>query len=374
MKQILIATHGKMASGIRYTAELIVGKMDEITTIDAYVTPEDNVEKKFEEYFAQHENDRIFVFTDLMGGSVNQKLLGYSQKENVTLITGTNLPVLMQVLMADDDVTEDEIQEFIDDAREELQVVDFGGGKKSTSEKNAEEDTAQGIENTAQISEGAASYAKKSAPKKALAPQSYDNSTAKITALRVDDRLIHGQVALTLALPIGILGLQIKTVLYIFIVGMFAKTFDRLAAEGKEKQIVALHYGLWAVNWFLYSLFAFFGILFGSDAVSALLDAIPDVVMNGLTVCGGLLPAVGMAMLMKILWDNKICMFYFLGFVLAAYLKLPLIALAVIGVIIAISIGMNDYKLNQLAAQRVAASPAGGSDEYLDEEEEEFFS
>ena len=38
MKQILIATHGKMASGIRYTAELIVGKMDEITTIDAYET------------------------------------------------------------------------------------------------------------------------------------------------------------------------------------------------------------------------------------------------------------------------------------------------------------------------------------------------
>ena len=104
------------------------------------------------------------------------------------------------------------------------------------------------------------------------------------------------EVALTLALPIGILGLQIKTVLYIFIVGMFAKTFDRLAAEGKEKQIIALHYGLWAVNWFLYSLFAFFGILFGSDAVSALLDAIPDVVMNGLTVCGGLLPAVGLIM------------------------------------------------------------------------------
>lgn len=200
MKQILIATHGKMASGIRYTAELIVGKMAEITTIDAYVTPEDNVEKKFEEYFAQHENDRIFVFTDLMGGSVNQKLLGYSQKENVTLITGTNLPVLMQVMMADDDVTEDEIREFIDDAREELQVVDLGGEKKSTVEKNAEEDTAQ-------ISEGAASYAKKSAPKKAPAPQSYDNSTAKITALRVDDRLIHGQVAMTWTKQLAVQGI-----------------------------------------------------------------------------------------------------------------------------------------------------------------------
>ena len=191
MKQILIATHGKMASGIRYTAELIVGKMDEITTIDAYVTPEDNVEKKFEEYFAQHENDRIFVFTDLMGGSVNQKLLGYSQKENVTLITGTNLPVLMQVMMADDDVTEEEIQEFIDDAREELQVVDLGGEKKSSAKENV------------------APAAEKSAPKKEPVPQSYDNSTAKITALRVDDRLIHGQVAMTWTKQLAVQGIVV---------------------------------------------------------------------------------------------------------------------------------------------------------------------
>ena len=182
------------------------------------------------------------------------------------------------------------------------------------------------------------------------------------------------EVALTLALPIGILGLQIKTVLYIFIVGMFAKKFDQLASEGKEKQIVALHYGLWTVNWFLYSLVAFLGILFGSDAVSALLEAIPDVVMNGLTVCGGLLPAVGMAMLMKMLWDNKICMFFFLGFVLAAYLKLPLIALAVLGAIIAITIGMNDFKLNQLASSRAAVPAQAGATHDLDEEEEEFFS
>ncbi len=202
MKQILIATHGKMASGIRYTAELIVGKMAEITTIDAYVTPEDNVEKKFEEYFALHENDRIFVFTDLMGGSVNQKLLGYSQKENVTLITGTNLPVLMQVMMADEDVTAEEIQEFIDDAREELQVVDLGVGKKSTSEDHP-------AENNAQAAKGNGQTTAKSAPKKDLALQSYDNSTAKITALRVDDRLIHGQVAMTWTKQLAVQGIVV---------------------------------------------------------------------------------------------------------------------------------------------------------------------
>lgn len=180
------------------------------------------------------------------------------------------------------------------------------------------------------------------------------------------------EVALTLALPIGILGLQIKTFLYIFLVGMFAKKFDQLAQEGKQKQITALHYGLWAVNWVLYSLVAFLGILFGSDAVSRLLEMIPAVVMNGLTVCGGLLPAVGMAMLMKMLWNQKICVFYFLGFICIAYLKLPLVALAAIGIIIAIVMGMNDFEMSKLAKLRLAAVGTAGLGD-LDEEEEEFF-
>jgi PTS system mannose-specific IIC component len=178
------------------------------------------------------------------------------------------------------------------------------------------------------------------------------------------------EVALTLALPIGILGLQIKTFLYIFLVGMFAKKFDRLAEEGKQKQIVMLHYALWAAQWLLYSFVAFFGIFFGSEAISALLDAIPEVVMNGLAVCGGLLPAVGMAMLMKMLWDKKICVFYFLGFLCVAYLHLPLVALAVLGIIIAIVIAMNDYEMSQLKMQPAAVGAEIGD---LDEEEEEFF-
>ena len=84
MRQILIATHGKMASGIRYTLELVVGKMDEITTIDAYVNPEDDVEKMLEEYFSVHEGARIIAFTDLRGGSVNQKLMKYAARPGVT--------------------------------------------------------------------------------------------------------------------------------------------------------------------------------------------------------------------------------------------------------------------------------------------------
>ncbi len=45
--------------------------------------------------------------------------------------------------------------------------------------------------------------------KKAPAPQSYENSTAKITALRVDDRLIDGQVAMTWTKQLGVQGIVV---------------------------------------------------------------------------------------------------------------------------------------------------------------------
>lgn len=169
--QILIATHGKMASGMKYTAELIVGQMAEITTFDAYVNPEDDIEKEFENYFLAHEKDRVVVFTDLMGGSVNQKLMKYRKPNKVTLITGSNLPALITTMMASEDVTDSELLEYIEESRGELQLVQPEGDA-----------VARGSE------------LKKAEPKQ---PVNYDNSTAHVAALRIDDRLIHGQVAMT---------------------------------------------------------------------------------------------------------------------------------------------------------------------------------
>lgn len=178
MRQILIATHGKMASGIRYTLELVVGKMDEITTIDAYVNPEDDVEKMLEEYFSVHEGARIIAFTDLRGGSVNQKLMKYAARPGVTLITGMNLPVLLQVALAGEGATDEDIDGFVQAAREELQVISVKPVEKAdvAGENSA---AGQGLSVGPNPSAGQLP------------------SSAQITALRVDDRLIHGQVAMT---------------------------------------------------------------------------------------------------------------------------------------------------------------------------------
>lgn len=90
MKQILIATHGKMASGIRYTAELIVGELAKITTIDAYVTPEDTWRNSLKNISARTGKTGS-LFYGLDGMQRQSKTAKYAQQENVTLITGTNL-------------------------------------------------------------------------------------------------------------------------------------------------------------------------------------------------------------------------------------------------------------------------------------------
>ncbi|MDN6030379.1 MAG: PTS sugar transporter subunit IIC [Lactococcus plantarum] len=167
------------------------------------------------------------------------------------------------------------------------------------------------------------------------------------------------EVAIALAVPLGIIGLQIKTILYVLVVGPFAAKFDRLAEEGDATGIKKLHFGLWGLQWFLYSLIPFFALLVGSKSTQRVLEMIPDVILHGLSIAGGLLPAVGMAMLMKILWDNNISVYYFLGFLIIAYFKVPLIAVAVMAVIIAVVVAQGD--ISKMRLEKEIAKKATGN-------------
>jgi mannose PTS system EIIC component len=159
------------------------------------------------------------------------------------------------------------------------------------------------------------------------------------------------EVAIPIAIPLGIIGLQVKTLLYVGVVGPFAPKFDSMAQDGNVKGIAKLHFGLWTLQWFVYSLIPFFAILFGSNATQQILEKIPEVIVHGLSIAGNLLPAVGMAMLLKILWDNKVAVYFFFGFVLIAYFQTPLIAVAVIAVIIAIVSAGRDLDFKNIKQQ-----------------------
>ena len=132
------ATHGTLATGMKSTLELLIGNTADITCLTAYVNPEDNVDEQLKVYFSEvSDEDQVIVCTDLMGGSVNQKVVPYAQKENVFLIAGFNLPLILELAMNEDKVTKEELLDSIEESRKNMMLVqvEIPEGKKEDEEE-----------------------------------------------------------------------------------------------------------------------------------------------------------------------------------------------------------------------------------------------
>lgn len=127
MKKILIATHGHLASGFLSSIQLLTGKVQEITVINAYAyVDECDFEQELNVFVNQvNEQDQIFVFTDLFGGSVNQKITKtFLEKEiAVTILSGFNLPILLEIVLATKELTKEDIQELVNKCQQELKMT-----------------------------------------------------------------------------------------------------------------------------------------------------------------------------------------------------------------------------------------------------------
>lgn len=142
-------------------------------------------------------------------------------------------------------------------------------------------------------------------------------------------------IALALAIPISILAEMLLSALFVFRSG-FNKLFQRYATQGDYKKVSTLHIVSGFMKPVLMALVGFLSLRLGAGAMKAFLDLIPAWVNTGLQVAGNLLPALGFALLMNLLLRKAVAPYFFLGFLLAAFLKLPVIAIGGLGVIIAI--------------------------------------
>lgn len=100
-RSYLIATHGKFASGLQNSLNILTGSGDNVQVIDAYVTDDDytpNVQQFIQEV---SEDSQGIVFTDLYGGSVNQKIAAEimtSGKDNIMLVSNSNLAIILSIM------------------------------------------------------------------------------------------------------------------------------------------------------------------------------------------------------------------------------------------------------------------------------------
>ena len=77
-------------------------------------------------------------------------------------------------------------------------------------------------------------------------------------------------------------------------------------------------------------------LAFGVDAVTAFLNSIPAWATNGLSVAGGLLPALGFAVTIMVIGKKKLLPYFIIGFAIVAYSGINTIGVAVFAICIAL--------------------------------------
>ena len=172
---IVIGTHGWAAEQLLKTAEMLLGEQENVGWID--FVPGENAETLIEKYTAQlsklDTSKGVLFLVDTWGGSpFNAASRIVVDKEHYEVVAGVNIPMLVETFMArDDNPSFDELVALaVETGRE--------GGKALK---------AQPVEKPAPV----AAAPKAAAPAKPMGPNDY----MVIGLARIDDRLIHGQVA-----------------------------------------------------------------------------------------------------------------------------------------------------------------------------------
>lgn len=125
MRKFLIATHGTFANGIKSSLDIIIGSPENVFLIEAYTGENKSIKDEVDEVLFQlKDNDELIVFTDLLGGSITNQILQFALKENVYIVSGVNLPLLLDVMLADPDTPVEEVIETgIRNAKDQIVFV-----------------------------------------------------------------------------------------------------------------------------------------------------------------------------------------------------------------------------------------------------------
>lgn len=120
MRKILIATHGYLANGVKSSIDILCGTKNNVSFINAYVEDK-NMDKEIQSFFKDiKEEDEAVIFTDILGGSVNQKFVPYCNQKNVHIISGFNLAIILEIVLMEKPLTKDYVREEIEKCRNQL--------------------------------------------------------------------------------------------------------------------------------------------------------------------------------------------------------------------------------------------------------------
>ena len=148
-------------------------------------------------------------------------------------------------------------------------------------------------------------------------------------------------IAVGLALPFAIIG-QIITISFFSFIAIINPWVDKAIEAHEFKKYDNIMFG-WQVTYFLINfIIVFIPLYFGAEQSIKIINAMPQWLIAGISAVGGIMPAVGFATLCKIMYKKAYLPFLVVGVILSAYLKLPVLAVAMIGCAVA----LYDYYIN----------------------------
>jgi mannose/fructose/N-acetylgalactosamine-specific phosphotransferase system component IIC len=139
------------------------------------------------------------------------------------------------------------------------------------------------------------------------------------------------QTAVSMVVPLGLLGSAIWF-LRMSASSVFVHWADAAAERGDAKAVAIINVaGGQALLFLLYAVPTFLAVYYGADAVQSLVARIPAQWVTGLAMVGGMLPAVGIGMLLNYTGRPKLIPFFLMGYLAATYLDLPILVIAILG-------------------------------------------
>ncbi len=137
MVKFLLASHGKMASGMKMSLDILLGHSENVSVYDAYVD-DTNITEEFDKFFASvSDDDQVIMLADMFGGSVSNMMYTRLTRPNTFLVSGVNLALVLELvaMSACGDFTKESLETTIANSRDALKLVEL-----DASEENTEED------------------------------------------------------------------------------------------------------------------------------------------------------------------------------------------------------------------------------------------
>lgn len=180
--------------------------------------------------------------------------------------------------------------------------------------------------------------------------------------------IVAGQdipTAIALAIPLAAAGQVLTYVVRAITVG-FQHLADKVIETGDLNKLDWIHRSALLLQAMRIAIPALIvAMTAGTDTVQSLLASIPEVVTTGLKIAGGFIAIVGYAMVINMMRAGHLMPFFYAGFVIAGFTEFNLVALGVLGAIMAVLYIQLHPKYNQ-TKQVVQVIDNNGLDNRLD--------